>query len=223
MVNMAYPIPKRKPNPNKATLNPVLREFWLTPARERVLYGGRASSKSWDAAGFAIYLARSYKLRIMCVRQFQNKIEDSVYSLLKDQIERFGLMHEFKILKTKIVHRYTGTEFLFYGLWRHITEIKSTEGVDICWMEEAHALTEAQWEILEPTLRNEDSQFWIIFNPKLVSDFVYKRFVRGNAEHAHSWRSLWHLWRDHQTEDQLDGKSLPVEDHPESDLQKEGG
>lgn len=61
------------------TLNPALREFWLKPARNRVLYGGRASSKSWDAAGFATFLASNYRLRILCVRQFQNKIEESVY------------------------------------------------------------------------------------------------------------------------------------------------
>ena len=62
-------------------------------------------------------------------------------------------------------------------MWRHIEEIKSTEGVDICWIEEAHGLTPKQWQILEPTLRKEGSQFWIIFNPRLATDFVYKNFV----------------------------------------------
>lgn len=66
---------------------------------------------------------------------------------------------------------------MFYGLWRHIDEIKSLEGIDICWIEEAHNLTEEQWNILEPTLRKEGSQFWIIFNPRLVTDFVYRRFI----------------------------------------------
>lgn len=75
----------------KPTLNPALREFWTRPARNRVLHGGRASTKSWDAAGFATFLAGKYKLCILCVRQFQNKIEESVYTLLKTQIERFGL------------------------------------------------------------------------------------------------------------------------------------
>ncbi|RYY79943.1 MAG: PBSX family phage terminase large subunit [Moraxellaceae bacterium] len=160
-----------------ATLNPILRDFWQAPARNKVLYGGRASSKSWDAAGFAIFLADNYKLRFLCARQFQNKIEESVYSLLKIQIERFGLQHRFKIMDNKIINRYTGTEFLFYGLWRHIDEIKSLESIDVCWLEEAHNITQSQWEILEPTVRKEHSQFWIIFNPKLATDFVYKRFV----------------------------------------------
>lgn len=159
------------------TLNPALRDFWRTPARNRVLYGGRDSSKSWDAAGFAVFLAQHCKIRVCCARQFQNKIAESVYTLLKIQIERFGLTADFKITDNSIIHRRTGSEFLFYGLWRHIDEIKSLEGIDILWIEEAHNLTEAQWKILEPTIRKEGSQVWVIFNPKLASDFTYKRFV----------------------------------------------
>ena len=120
------------------TLNPVLREFWETPARNKILYGGRASSKSWDAAGFATFLADNYKLRILCVRQFQNRITDSVYSLLKIQIGRFGLNDRFDILRDRIISKETETEFMFYGLWRSIDEIKSLEGIDILWIEEAH-------------------------------------------------------------------------------------
>ena len=164
------------PNPDP-TLNPCLEDFWLTPARNRVLYGGRSSSKSWDAAGFAIFLSNSCKIRVLCTRQFQNKIEESVYTLLKVQIARFGLSHRFRILENKIINRYTGSEFIFYGLWRSIDEIKSLEGIDIHWAEEAHLLTEEQWEILNPTIRKQGSQHWIIFNPRLVTDFVYRRFV----------------------------------------------
>lgn len=160
-----------------ATLNPALEDFWKAPARNRILYGGRASSKSWDAAGFAIYLANTYKLRFLCARQIQNKIEESVYTLLKTQINRFGLQANFTVLKNKIINNVTGTEFVFYGLWRNIEEIKSLEGIDVCWIEEAHSLTAKQWEILEPTVRKDHSQFWILFNPDLVSDFVYQNFV----------------------------------------------
>lgn len=160
------------------TLNPALRPFWTAPGyRNRILYGGRASSKSWDAAGFAIFLAQHLPLRFLCTRQFQNKIEESVYTLLKIQIYRFGLQGEFDILNNKIRHKHTGSEFIFYGLWRNIEEIKSLESVDIHWAEEAHLLTPEQWEIIDPTVRKEGSQHWIIFNPRLVSDFVWKRFV----------------------------------------------
>lgn len=159
------------------TLNPALKDFWLTPARNRILYGGRSSSKSWDAGGFATFLADNYKLRVLCARQFQNKIAESVYSLLKVQIDRFGLNDRFDIQRDKIINLYTDTEFMFYGLWRHIDEIKSLEGIDILWIEEAHNLTEEQWKILEPTIRKEGSQIWIIFNPRLATDFAYRRFV----------------------------------------------
>lgn len=161
----------------KPTLNPVLRPFWTAPARNRVLYGGRASSKSWDAAGFATYLADNARLRVLCVRQFQNRISESVYALLKIQIERFGLMSRFDIQRDKIYSRVTGSEFMFYGLWRSIDEIKSLESIDILWIEEAHSLTEEQWKVLEPTIRKAGSQVWVIFNPKLATDFAYKRFV----------------------------------------------
>jgi len=160
----------------KPTLNPALREFWKAKARNRVLIGGRASSKSWDAAGMATYFADNSKLRVLCVRQFQNRISESVYALLKIQIERFGLSERFDIQRDKI-YSTAGSEFMFYGLWRSIDEIKSLEAVDILWIEEAHNLTEEQWKILEPTIRKAGSQVWVIFNPKLATDFAYKRFV----------------------------------------------
>jgi len=161
----------------RPTLNPALKSFWRTKARNRILYGGRSSSKSWDAAGFAVFLANKYRLRVLCARQFQNKIAESVYTLLKIQIERFGLSQNFEIQRDRITNKVTGSEFFFYGIWRSIDEIKSLEGIDILWIEEGHSLTSEQWEVLEPTIRKEDSQIWIIFNPKLSTDFVYKRFV----------------------------------------------
>ena len=160
-----------------ASLNPVLKSFWSTKARNKILYGGRASSKSHDAAGFAIFLAQRYSLKFLCVRQFQNKIADSVYSLLKIKISTFGLDDEFYITDNCIRHKYTDSYFMFYGLSRNITEIKSIEGVDILWSEESHLLNKEQWKILEPTIRKENSECWIIFNPNLITDFVWKRFV----------------------------------------------
>jgi phage terminase large subunit len=158
-------------------LNPALKSFWTTKARNKILKGGRASSKSHDAAGFAIYLASKFTLKFLCVRQIQNKISESVYSLLKIKIEEAGMREEFTVIQNSIRHNTTGSEFLFYGLWRNPDEIKSIESVDILWSEESHGLTKEQWEILEPTIRKEGSECWIIFNPSLVTDFVYKRFV----------------------------------------------
>lgn len=169
----------------RPSLNPALRSFWLkkrddvtgNPIRNRILYGGRSSSKSWDAAGISLFLACNFKLRILCTRQFQNKIEESVYALLKAQIDRFDIASSFTITERKIVNNITGSEYLFYGLWKSIDEIKSLEGIDILWIEEAHNLTEDQWKTLEPTIRKNWSQVWVIFNPRIATDFSYKRFV----------------------------------------------
>lgn len=162
---------------SKPTLNPVLRSFWEQPARGRVLYGGRNSTKSWDAAGMAIFLASNFTVRFLCTRQFQNKIAESVYTLLKIQIERFGLSDEFNITEKSIEHKRTGSNFVFYGLARNISEIRSLEGVDVWWIEEAHFLTKEQWDTVEPTIRKEGSQIWAIFNPMYASDFAYQRLV----------------------------------------------
>jgi len=160
-----------------ATLNPALRDFWNTRSRNKILYGGRASSKTWDAAGRAIWISQRFKKKFLCTRQFQNKISESVYSVLKGQIERFGLSDQFTITNNKITNKRTGSEFIFYGLWRNIDEIKSLEAIDIVWIEEAHNLSQEQWDILEPTIRKDGSEFWIIFNPRLRTDFVYKHFI----------------------------------------------
>ena len=156
----------------KPTLNPALRDFWTTKADIKILKGGRASSKSWDAAGFCVYLACNYSMRFLCIRQFQSKIQESVYALLLVQIDRFGVRDEFDILKSSIVHRDTGSEFLFYGIHRSIAEIKGTENVDFCWIEEAEGLTQEQFDIISPTIRNEGSEILMVYNPRLVSDYI---------------------------------------------------
>jgi phage terminase large subunit len=159
------------------TLNPALKPFWRTKSRYKVLYGGRGSSKSHDAAGYAVYLAANYTVKIMCARQFQNRITESVYTLIKDKIKSSPYKNDFEILKTSIRHKVTGSEFLFYGIARNIEEIKSTEGIDILWLEEAHYLNEEQWQTIEPTIRKEGSQIWLIFNPDQITDFIYQNFV----------------------------------------------
>lgn len=158
-------------------LNPALRDFWEQESRYKVLYGGRGSSKSHDAAGYAVYLAASYTVKILCARQFQNRISESVYTLIKDKINASPFKSEFEILKTSIRHKITGSEFLFYGIARNLEEIKSTEGVDILWLEEAHYLNEEQWKVIEPTIRKDGSQVWLIFNPDEYTDFIYQNFV----------------------------------------------
>lgn len=126
-----------------------------------------------------VFITHKYNARVLCARQFLNKSGDSIYKLLSDQIYRFKLQDHFEIQATRIICRQTNSEIFFLGLWRNIDEIKSLEGVDICLLEEAHNLTEEQWHILDGTFRKKGFQFWIIFNPKLATDFVYKRFIKN--------------------------------------------
>ncbi len=164
-----------------ATLNPNLKNFWLDEnnqlikSRNLILYGGRASSKSWEFAGRISQIGQQYKTRALCVRRYQNKIKDSVYTLIKNQISNFEF-GGYNILASSIEHA-NGSEFAFYGIERNTDEIKSFEGADILWIEEAHNLTAEQWAILEPTIRKEGSEIWISFNPNLITDFIYQRFI----------------------------------------------
>ncbi|WP_311514792.1 PBSX family phage terminase large subunit [Oligella urethralis] len=153
-------------------MNPNLRSFWRTRKPYKLLKGGRFSGKTHDAAGMAAYLARNYSLRFLCIRQFQNRITDSVYTVVKEKIESAGWESEFDIGVSSIRHKTTGSEFLFYGIARNLNDIKGTEGVDICWIEEGEGLTEGQWSIIDPTIRKEGSEIWILWNPGLVTDFV---------------------------------------------------
>lgn len=163
-----------------ASLNPNLRDFWqcdgkMLPSRHKILFGGRASSKSYEFAGMAAFIASKYKTKFLCVRRYQNKIKESVYTLIKHQIDRFGLTG-FDVQASAIYHK-NGSEFVFYGVQHSTDEIKSFEGADVMWCEESNNLTEEQWKVLEPTIRKEGSEIWISFNPGLVTDFVWQHFV----------------------------------------------
>lgn len=123
----------------------------------------------------AASLASQFKTRFLCVRRYQNKIKESVHTLIGAQIDNFG-MGGFDVRASDILHN-NGSEFVFYGIQHNTDEIKSFEGADVLWIEEAHNLTKEQWVILEPTIRKEGSTIWISFNPRLISDFVYQRFI----------------------------------------------
>ena len=153
-------------------LNPNLKHVWTTKADLKIIKGGRASSKTHDIAGWSIFLAQKYKVKFLCIRQFQNKIQESVYAVLKLKIETAGLEDQFTFTKSTIRHKVTGSEFYFYGINRNITEIKGFEGADICWIEEGEGLTEEQWVIIEPTIRKDGSECWISYNPRMQEDFI---------------------------------------------------
>lgn len=146
------------------------------PMRYKTFHGGRGGAKSWAVARALVIMAASKRLRILCTREVQNSIKDSVHKLLKDQIEILGLNPWFKVTDEKIVTS-SGSEFLFKGLRFDPLGIKSTEGVDICWVEEAQSVSSESWSILIPTIRKEDSEIWVTFNPGEEADPTYQRFI----------------------------------------------
>lgn len=159
-------------------LNPNLRTYWRTRKPYKLLKGGRFSGKTHDAAGMAAFLARNYSVRFLCIRQFQNRISDSVYTVIKEKIEAAGWQDEFDIGVSSIRHKTAGSEFLFYGMARNLNDIKGTEGVNICWIEEGEGLTEAQWAVIDPTIRACGSETWILWNPDTVTDFVQTKLPK---------------------------------------------
>ena len=148
----------------------------FSPFRYKVFYGGRASTKSWSFARTLIVKSLEKKLRILCARELQVSISDSVHRLLSDQINSMGLSKYFGIQQKSIVSA-KGSEFIFKGLRHNPYEIKSLEGVDICWVEEGQSVSKQSWDILIPTIRKKGSEIWVSFNPDLETDETYKRFV----------------------------------------------
>ena len=114
---------------------------------------------------------------MLCTREVQKSIRDSVHKLLQDQIEALGFGALFQVFQNEI-RGPNGSEFLFAGLSQLTVEsIKSYEGVDRVWVEEGHAVTKRSWQVLIPTIRKEGSEIWVSFNPELDSDETYQRFV----------------------------------------------
>lgn len=148
----------------------------LAPNRYKVYYGGRGGAKSWNYARALLVRGLERPTRILCAREFQNSIVDSVHKLLADQIKALGFESAYEVQETAI-RGPNGTEFIFIGLRRNIGNLKSFEGIDICWVEEAKDVSKASWDILIPTIRKDGSEIWISFNPELETDETYKRFV----------------------------------------------
>jgi phage terminase large subunit len=159
-------------------------------SRYRILWGGRGGAKSWGIARALLILGARKPLRILCAREFQTSLKDSVHKLLCDQIESLGLMGFYEITQATI-RAQNGTEFFFSGLKNNVTNIKSFEGVDICWVEEAANVSKLSWNVLIPTIRKEGSEIWISFNPELETDETYQRFVANPPKDAVVQKINW--------------------------------
>ena len=132
--------------------------FLFEPSRYKVAYGGRGSAKSWSFARALLVKGKSKKHRILCAREVQKSIKDSVHKLLSDQIQVMGMGDFYEVIENAIRGK-NGTEFAFAGLASHTVEsIKSFEGVDIVWIEEAQVVTKRSWDVLIPTIRKDDSE-----------------------------------------------------------------
>ena len=155
---------------------PEKLRFLFRPARYKVAYGGRGSAKSWSFARALLLLAAEKPLRILCARETMKSLADSVHQLLEDQIRELGMQGFYRIEKAAI-YGANGSQFSFAGLKHNVAEIKSFEGADIVWVEEAQSVSKHSWNVLIPTIRKEGSEIWISFNPDLESDATYQMFV----------------------------------------------
>ena len=155
---------------------PLKLECLFKPSRYKVLYGGRGGAKSWGVARALLIKGAQAPLRVLCAREFQTSIKDSVHKLLCDQIMALGLEGFYEITQASIRAK-NGTEFSFVGLKNNVANVKSYEGVDVCWVEEAQTTSRMSWNVLIPTIRKEKSEIWITFNPELETDETYQRFV----------------------------------------------
>ena len=147
------------------------------PRRYKVMHGGRGGGKSHGVAQVLLDLAARTPLRILCAREIQKSMRDSVHRLLKDYIARLGLTSFYEVLDNEI-RGLNGSLFLFSGLQSHtVDSIKSFEGVDIVWVEEAHGVSKKSWDVLTPTIRKEGSEIWLTLNPDMETDETYQRFI----------------------------------------------
>ena len=161
--------------------------------RYKVLYGGRGSGKSWAIAQALILAAVKSPIRIACFREHQKNIEQSSYQVLADWIIRLGLESYFRVLKTTIIAR-NGSRFIFQGMSTTTEEgIKSMENISIAWFEEAHRMTQRSWELLSKTIRAENSEIWLSFNPRFRYDPVYRTFVVRKRPGAFVRKVNYHL------------------------------
>jgi phage terminase large subunit len=146
-------------------------------ARFKVLHGGRDSAKSHSIARMLLARGRARPERILCTREIQKSIAESVHQLLKDLIGELGLQ-DFYEVQQNYIRGASGTQIAFHGLsGQTATSIKSFEGTTICWVEEAQTISKRSWDLLEPTIRAPGSEIWVSFNPDMDTDETYKRFV----------------------------------------------
>jgi phage terminase large subunit len=148
-------------------------------ARHKALFGGRGSGKSWAVATYLVVTAAEKRKRIVCARQFQNSIRDSSKELIERRIADLNMSSQFSITDRYIFHLGNKSDFLFVGLDRNIESIRSLEGADIVWIEEARTVSAKSLEVLLPTIRKDNSELIWTWNPEQPDDPIDAYFRSG--------------------------------------------
>ncbi len=169
---------------------PECLDFLFVPSRYKVLVGGRGAAKSWGIARALLLLASQKTFRILCAREYQASIEESVHAILKSQIPLLGLSDFYSVELKQIVGK-NGSRFTFAGIKNNPAKISSTEGIDICWVEEAANVSKTSWNFLIPTIRKEGSEIWISYNPQLESDETHQRFSVAPPKNSIVRKMTW--------------------------------
>lgn len=170
---------------------PEKMEFLFHPKRFKVGYGGRAGIKSWSFARALLVQGRTEKKRIACARETMQSIKDSVHQLLEDQVKSLGMNDFYEVLKAEVRGR-NGTTFTFHGLRdQSVHNIKSLEGADILWVEEAQSVSRKSWSTVIPTIRKPGSEIWVSFNPNLETDDTYQRWVVNPPSNSVVVKTSW--------------------------------
>jgi phage terminase large subunit len=154
----------------------------LQPKRYKGAYGGRGGSKSHFFAEQIILRCYNRTTRVVCIREVQNSIKDSVKQLLTDKIAKLGLNHAFEVIDNEIRCN-NGSLIIFRGMKSYNADnIKSLEAYDLAWVEEAQTLSQHSLDLLRPTLRAEGSELWFSWNPRYKTDAVDKFFRKNPPE-----------------------------------------
>jgi phage terminase large subunit len=135
--------------------------------------------------------------RVLCTREVQKSISDSVHQLLADWVAKLGLGDFFEV-QEKYIYGKNGSQIAFHGLsGQTAMSLKSFAGITICWVEEAQTITKRSWDLLEPTIREPGSEIWVSFNPDMDTDETYKRFVTSSPPDSIVTKMNWpdNPWR----------------------------
>lgn len=159
----------------------VYKPLWVNAKRRNYIYGGRGSGKSHDVAEYCLFRARQDKIKVLCTRELQNSIADSVYSLLKNKIVDMHLDYFFTVYKDRIVGN-NGSEFIFKGIHNNVSEIKSMENISIAWLEESQSLSRESIDVIVPTIRAPGSILIFTFNPYKDNDPIYMEMKNATED-----------------------------------------